>query len=139
MVVVRTATPTPDVEISLLYLLGQMEPDIRLVTEMPTGNLTKITARIRRISGTMGTHIWMDHPIVDIDIWGQVNQGFKMADVSVVARNIQADMQSLNSAIALNGVIQHVTVISGPKFVSEVNANLLRSNSSYLVRIHPLM
>ena len=138
MTIIRTATPTPDVEISLLYVLGQMEPDLRFVTEMPTGDLAKITARIRRISGTMGTHIWMDHPVVDIDLWGQTNKGIKMADVSAAARNIQADMQSLNSAITLNGVIQHVTVISGPKFVSEVNANLLRNNASYLVRIHPL-
>jgi hypothetical protein len=127
----------PDVEVALLYALGQMEPNIRFATVMPTGDLTKITARIRRISGTMGTHIWMDHPIVDIDVWGQTNQGIKMADVSAAARNIQADMQSLNSAIVLNGVIQHITVISGPKFVTEANPGLVRNNASYLVRIHP--
>jgi hypothetical protein len=125
------------VEVSLLYVLAQMEPNVRFVTIMPTGDLAKITARIRRISGTMGRHIWVDHPIVDIDVWGQENQGIKMADVSAAARNIQADMQSLNSAIVLNGVIQHVTVISGPKFVSEVNPGLMRNNASYLVRIHP--
>jgi hypothetical protein len=79
----------------------------------------------------------MDHPVVDIDLWGQVNQGIKMADVSAAARNVQADMQSLNSAIVLNGVIQHITVISGPKFVSEVNPGLFRNNATYLVRIHP--
>jgi hypothetical protein len=127
----------PDVEIALLYALGQMEPNIRFVTEMPTGDLARITCRIRRISGTMGVHIWMDHPVVDIDLWGQVNQGIKMADVSAAARNVQADMQSLNSAIVLNGVIQHITVISGPKFVSEVNPGLFRNNATYLVRIHP--
>jgi hypothetical protein len=137
MTFTQTATPTPDVEISLLYALGQMEPNVRFVTEMPTGDLTKITARIRRISGTMGRHIWVDHPVVDIDVWGQTNKGIKMADVSAAARSIQADMQSLNSARTLNGVIQHITIISGPKFVSEVNANLVRNNASYLVRIHP--
>jgi hypothetical protein len=127
----------PDVEIALLYALGQMEPNVRFVTSMPTGDLTHVTARIRRVSGTMGTRIWVDHPVVDIDVWGQINQGIKMADVSAGARNIQADMQSLNSAIVLNGVIQHVSVISGPKFVSEANPGLVRNNASYLVRIHP--
>jgi hypothetical protein len=137
MAFAQIVTPTPDVEISLLYALGQMEPSVRFVTVMPSGDLTSITARIRRIGGTMGSHVWVDHPVVDIDVWGQTNKGFKTADVSAAARSIQADMQSLNSAIVLNGVIQHITIISGPKFVSEVNANLVRNNASYLVRIHP--
>ena len=133
----QTVTMMPDVEIALLYILGQMEPNIRFSTIMPTGDLAKITARIRRISGTMGRHIWVDHAIVDIDLWGQKDQGITMSNVSAAARSVQADMQSMNSAQALNGVIQHVTVISGPKFVSEVNTNLMRNNASYLVRIHP--
>jgi hypothetical protein len=133
----QVVTPMPDAEIAILYALGQMEPNIRFTTIMPTGDLTKITARIRRIGGTMGRHIWVDHPVIDIDIWGQTNQGFTMAEVSTAARSVQADMQSLNSAKVLNGVIQHVTIISGPKIVSEVNKNLVRNNATYLVRIHP--
>lgn len=132
----QTVTPMPDVELALLYALGQMEPDLRFVTVMPTGDFKKITARIRRISGTMGRHIWVDHPIVDIDIWGD-ERYTTMGNVSTAARSIQADMQSMNSAKVLNGVIQHISIISGPKFVSEVNANLFRNNASYLVRIHP--
>jgi hypothetical protein len=46
-------------------------------------------------------------------------------------------MQSLMSAQVMNGVIQHVTVISGPKNVPEVNTRLVRNNATYLVRIHP--
>jgi hypothetical protein len=137
MTFTRVVTPMPDAEIALLYALGQMEPNVRFVTIMPTGDLSKITARIRRVGGTLGRHIWVDHPIVDIDIWGQTNKGMTSGDVSTAARSIQADMQSLNSAKVLNGVIQHVTVISGPKMVSEVNTNLVRNNASYLVRIHP--
>jgi len=137
MVLTRTVTPMPDAEMAILYALGQMEPNIRFVTIMPTGDLTKITARIRRIGGTMGRHVWVDHPIIDIDIWGQTNQGFKMSDVSAAALNIQADMQSLNSAQVLNGVIQHITIVSGPKIISEVNSNLVRNSATYLVRIHP--
>ena len=96
-----------------------------------------MTARIRRVSGTVGVHMWVDHPVVDIDIWGQIDQGYGTNEVSLAARNIQADMQSLMSAILPNGVIQHVTVISGPKNVAEVNTKLVRNNASYLVRIHP--
>jgi|SRR5580765_2919349 len=137
MPITRTVTPLPDVEAALLFALIPMEPNVRFVTVMPAGDLPKITARIRRVSGTVGRHIWVDHPVVDIDLWGQDNKGYGYTEVSQAARNIQADMQSLNSAIVMNGVIQHVTVISGPKFVPEVNVNLVRSNSSYLVRIHP--
>ena len=133
----RILTPLPDVEIALLYLLGQMEPGLRFVTVMPAGDLTEITARIRRVSGTVGRHIWIDHPIVDIDIWGQTDQIDNVSDVSVAARNIQADMMSMMSAKALNGVIQHVTVVSGPKNIPEVNPKLVRFNAAYLVRIHP--
>jgi hypothetical protein len=137
MTLAQVVTPMPDAEIAILYALGQMEPNIRFVTIMPTGDLAKITARIRRIGGTMGRHIWVDHPVIDIDIWGQTNKGFTMADVSTAARSVQADMQSLNSAQVLNGVIQHVTIISGPKIIAEENKNLVRNSATYLVRIHP--
>lgn len=137
MPITRMLTPLPDVEAALLFALVPMEPSIRFVTVMPTGDLPKITARIRRVSGTVGRHIWIDHPVVDIDLWGQENKGYGYTEVSQAARNIQADMQSLMSAIVMNGVIQHVSVISGPKFVPEVNTGLVRNNASYLVRIHP--
>lgn len=137
MPITRQVTPLPDVEAALLFALVPMEPSIRFVTVMPAGDLPKMTARIRRVSGTVGVHMWIDHPVVDIDIWGQIDQGYGYTEVSQAARNIQADMQSLMSAQVLNGVIQHVTVVSGPKFVPEVNTNLVRSNASYLVRIHP--
>lgn len=130
-------TPLPDVEAALLFALVPMEPNIRFVTVMPSGDLPRITARIRRVSGTVGRHIWLDHPVVDIDIWGQTDKGYGYNQVSQAARNVQADMQSLMSAKVQNGVIQHITVISGPKFVPEVNSKLVRSNASYLVRIHP--
>ena len=113
-----------------------MQPDIRFVTVMPTGDLPRVTARIRRVSGTVGRHVWVDHPIVDIDVWGQLGIVTE-SSTYLAARNIEADMMSLMSAIVLNGVIQHVTVISGPKHVAEVNTKLVRYNAAYLVRIHP--
>lgn len=130
-------TPLPDVEAALLFALVPREPDIRFVTVMPAGDLAMITARIRRVSGTVGRHIWVDHPIVDIDVWGQLDQDVTAMDVSIASRNIQADMMSLMSAQVTNGVIQHVNVISGPKAIQEANQKLVRYNASYLVRIHP--
>ena len=129
--------PMPDVELSLLYILAQLEPDIRFVTVMPAGDLSKITARIRRVSGTVGRHIHVDHPIVDIDVWGQTDQGSSQKDVSDAALRIQAGMQSMMSAKVMNGVIQHVNVVSGPKNIPEANSKLVRYNAAYLVRIHP--
>lgn len=132
----QVITTLPDVESALLFALAPMEPDIRFVTTMPAGDLPAITARIRRVSGTVGVHIWVDHPVVDIDVWGQSGVA-SAADVSLASRNIQSDMMSLMSARVMNGVIQHVTVVSGPKQIAEVNQKLVRYNASYLVRIHP--
>ena len=127
----------PDVEVALMFALVPLEPDIRFVTVMPAGDLPMITARVRRVSGTVGRHIHVDHPIVDIDVWGQTDKGVSQMDVSAASRSIQADMQSLMSAKVMNGVIQHVTVVSGPKNIPEANSKLVRYNASYLVRIHP--
>lgn len=129
--------PMPDVEVALMFALVPLEPDIRFVTVMPAGDLPMITARVRRVSGTVGRHIHVDHPIVDIDVWGQTDKGVSQMDVSTASRSIQADMQSLMSAKVMNGVIQHVTVVSGPKNIPEANSKLVRYNASYLVRIHP--
>lgn len=129
--------PMPDVELALMFALVPLEPDIRFVTVMPAGDLPQITARVRRVSGTVGRHIHVDHPIVDIDVWGQTDKGSTQKNVSDAALRIQADMQSLMSAKILNGVIQHVTVVSGPKNIPEANPRLVRYNAAYLVRIHP--
>lgn len=129
--------PMPDVELALMLALVPLEPDIRFVTVMPAGDLPQITARVRRVSGTVGRHIHVDHPIVDIDVWGQTDKGSSQKDVSDAALRIQADMQSLMSAKVMNGVIQHVTVVSGPKNIPEANSRLVRYNAAYLVRIHP--
>jgi hypothetical protein len=126
--------PLPDVEAALLFALVPLEPDIRFVTVMPAGDLNQLTARIKRVSGTVGHNIWVDRPIVDIDIWGQ---NVPAMTVSQAARAIQADMMSLMSAQVMNGVIQRVTVMSGPKQIPEVNPKLVRYNASYEVFIHP--
>jgi hypothetical protein len=126
-------TPFPDVEVALMFALVPMEPTIRFVTSMPAGDLKTITARLKRISGA-NRDIWVDRPIVDIDVWG-----FSSApmDASVAARNIQADMLSLMGKQLQTGVIQHVITSSGPRQLPEVNTDLVRYNASYEVSIHP--
>jgi hypothetical protein len=126
-------TPFPDVEVALMFALVPMEPDIRFVTTMPAGDLKVITARIARTSGA-NRNIWIDKPIVDIDVWG-----FKTApmDVSAAARDIQADLLSLMGIQVQTGVIQHVLTSIGPRPIPEVNPDLVRYNATYEVNIHP--
>jgi hypothetical protein len=121
----------PDVELELLYLLNPMEPTIRFVTVMPA-QVTMMTARIHRISGA-NRNIYVDRPIVDIDVYGLKTS---VASVSQAARAIQADILSLMNATSLNGVIQHVTTVAGPRQLPEANQDLVRYNASYEVSIH---
>jgi hypothetical protein len=108
-----------------------MEPDVRFVTSMPAGPLKMITARISRTGGT-DSH-FIDRPTVDIDVWG-----FKSApmDVSIAARDIQADAMSLMGIQVQTGVIQHVITTIGPRPIPEVNPDLVRYNATYEVYIH---
>jgi hypothetical protein len=138
MVMVQVA-PMPDVEMALLYALVPMEPDVRFVTIMPA-DIAGITARIKRVSGGGSRgHApwWMDQPVVDVDVWGPFAAPSGTSNVSQAARNIQADIVSLMGIPVLNGVIQQVTTVSGPRQLPEVNKTLVRYNASYEIRIHP--
>lgn len=115
----------------MFYLMPQFS-SIRFVTSMPT-EITQMTAKIQRTSGA-NRHIWIDEPIVEIDVWGDSSN--TMA-VSIAAREIQAAMLSLAGHVVQNGVIQHVETIAGPRRLAEVNPDISRYNSTYLVRLHP--
>jgi hypothetical protein len=116
----------------MFFLMPQF-PDIRFTTVLPSGNLNKLTSRITRTGG-LNRHIWVDIPIVEIDVWGFSN---KSMDVSIAAREIQASLLGLAGLQVTNGVIQHVITINGPRRLAEVNPALARYNSSYEVRLHP--
>jgi len=122
----------PDVESALLYALVPLEPDIRFVTYAPAGDLQMITARIHRISGA-NHDIYIDRPIVDIDVFG-----FKtdIGGASDAARRIQADMLSLMGARLVNGVVQFVSTVNGPRSLPEPNQDIVRYTASYEVKIH---
>jgi hypothetical protein len=116
----------------MFYLMPQF-PSIRFTTILPTGPFKQITARITRTGGT-NRRIWVDIPIVEIDVWGFSN---KSMDASIAAREIQASLLGLAGLQVTNGVIQHVITINGPRRLAEVNPALARYNASYEVRLHP--
>jgi hypothetical protein len=122
----------PDIESTLMLALVPLHPDIRFVTVLPTGDIEQITSRINRISGA-NRDIWVDQPIVDIDVWGF---SANTMDVSIAAREIQESLLGFAGLKVLNGVIQHVATISGPRRLPEVNPALSRYNASYEVRVH---
>ena len=122
----------PDAESALLFALVPVFPDVRFLTYMPAGELVKTTARIHRISGA-NRDIYIDRPIVDIDVFGlRVDIG----NVSTIAREIQACLLSLPGATIMNGVIQYISTVNGPRSLPEVNQDLVRYSATYEVKLH---
>jgi hypothetical protein len=122
----------PDAESMVLYALVPLNPDVRFVTVMPSGQLTQTTARVRRVSGA-SRDIQIDRPIVDIDVFGLKSE---VGNVSASARQIQSDLLSLMGATVANGVIQHVNTIVGPRQIPEANVDLVRYAATYELQVH---
>jgi hypothetical protein len=122
----------PDPETMLMYVLVPLNPNIRFSTILPSGDPAKITARIRRTSGT-NANIGIDRPVIDIDVFGPKSQ---TGNVSVAARTIQSQMLSLMSANTPQGVIQHVTTVAAPRQLPEANPNFVRYSASYEMKTH---
>jgi hypothetical protein len=129
------STPTmfPDVESALMFALLPQFPDYRFCTILPAGDPTQIISRLTRVSGG-NRNIWVDEPTVEIDTWGFRTN---IMDVSIAAREIQAFLLGLFGVQVMNGVIQHVATVNGPRPIPEVNQRLYRYNASYQVRLHP--
>jgi|SRR5215469_9246211 len=123
----------PDPELMLITLLVPQNPSIRFVTVIPAGDSAGIIARIRRVGGG-NRHIGLDRPVIDIDVFGPKVQ---VDNVSDAARNIQSQMLAMMSATTSKGVIQHVSTVTGPRQLPEVNPNYVRYNASYELQIHP--
>jgi hypothetical protein len=128
----------PDIEVMLLYVLVPLNPAMRISTSLPAGDLSKTTVRIKRSSGS-NRNIGIDRAVVDVDVWGLKSQ---TGNVSVAARTIQSQMLSLMSAIVKDaggnqvGVIQHVTTVTGPRQLPEVNQSYVRFSASYELQTH---
>jgi hypothetical protein len=122
----------PDAEMALLFFLGPLFPGVRFTTSVPAGDLTQITARIHRTSGA-NRDIYQDRPIIDIDVFGPATQH---GQTSQAARDIQAEILSIASAIVTNGVMGRATSIVGPRQLPEVNVNVVRYSATYEIQIH---
>jgi hypothetical protein len=121
--------PFPSVEVMLVAMMAPLFPDYRFVVTLPK-DVVKPTCRFTRTSGA-ARDIRVDRPIVDADVYA--------SDKNVsdqVAREVQAALLSLRGAMTLNGVVQAVNVIVGPRWLPDPNPNLERSSASYEVRVH---
>jgi hypothetical protein len=122
----------PDAESALLYFLVPAFPDVRFVTHMPAGDLEIITARIHRISGA-NRDIYLDRPIIDIDVFGPSSQ---KGNTSQAAREIQNEITLAAGNVVTNGVIQHASTIVGPREVFEENPEVVRYAATYEILLH---
>lgn len=122
----------PDAESALLYALVPLEPSIRFVTVLPAGDSSMTICRVHRISGA-NRDIYIDRPIVDVDLFGPRTEA---GIISAAARRIQAHIMGFMSQKVTNGVIQHTSVISGPRPVPEVNPAYVRYSATYEIQIH---
>ena len=122
----------PDIELLLISALVPLNPAVRFVTVLPA-DIPGTIARIHRISGA-AQHIGGDQPIVDVDVFG-----FKSStdSVSLSARTIQAQVLSFAGTAYPKGVIQHASVIAGPRQLPEANPALVRFSATYEIRVHP--
>jgi hypothetical protein len=122
----------PDPEVMLMYVLPPLNSGWRFGTSLPAGDPNMITIRIRRTGGA-NPNIAIDRPVIDIDVFGLKSQ---TGNVSVAARTIQAQMLSLMSVMTPEGVIQHVTTVTGPRQLPEVNPKFVRYSATYEMRVH---
>lgn len=121
----------PDAEVSLLAVLVPAWPSYRFVTSMPDP-VVSTTIRIHRISGA-ARNKFVDRPIIDIDVFATSD-----AIASQAAREVQSTLLSLAGTTVMNGVIQSVSVINGPRWLPEDNPNLVRYGATNEVLIHAL-
>jgi hypothetical protein len=121
----------PDAELALLAVLAPAFPSGRVVTKTPA-TIAGTVIRVHRISGA-ARNIRVDRPIVDVDVFAADD-----ATASSTARNAQSVLLSLAGTTVLNGVIQRVSVVNGPRWLPEDNPNLTRYGATYEVMIHAL-
>jgi hypothetical protein len=120
----------PDVAVELIYLLASKFPGQRMVTRLPADMQAKTVIRIHRISGA-NRNIAIDRPVIDGDVFSPTGED----DASSVGRQLQAALLSLQGAESLNGVIQRVVTINGPRWLPEANQRLVRYGATYEVFI----
>lgn len=118
----------PDVALELVAYLAPKFNTNRFCTSFPN-NISVPTARIHRVSGA-NRDMLVDRPIVDVDVLAD-DEG----DASTFSRAIQAALLVMGSTSTMNGVIQRVASINGPRWLPESNQELVRYGATYEIFI----
>lgn len=116
----------PDVEhLIVVFLTDAERVPPRVLTKLPLP-LVPPVVRVTRTSGA-NRSIYVDRPIVDIDVFGD-----DYADASNLARVIQNLLLfTLRATTTPDGTVQDVTTVIGPRWMPDVNPNLVRYGASY--------
>lgn len=120
----------PDVEHLIVTFLDEaVSVTSRVLTKLPLPIVTPVV-RVTRTSGA-NRSIYVDRPIVDIDVFGD-----NYEDASELARVIQNLLLfTLRATTTPDGTVQDVTTVIGPRWMPDVNPNLVRYGASYEVRV----
>src|SRR5712692_9587572 len=124
-------TRFPSIEVALVTeLTTEFGSGYRFCSIFPenVGNLIdagKLVTRIKRISGA-ARDIAIDHPIIDVDT---ASGDYGTSDLA--ARDIQAALLSLRGKKLYIGVVQHVAVIAGPRWLVDPAPQFFRFSGSY--------
>jgi hypothetical protein len=121
----------PDIELLVItWLSDQEQVTGRVVHDLPA-TITGTVIRALRISGANRSLI-VDRPIVDIDVFSD-----DLADAVASARLVQNLLLfSLRATQTPQGYVQNVTTVIGPRWMPEVNQDLVRYGASYEIHAH---
>lgn len=120
----------PDVEHLIVTFLTDAERvPPRVLTKLPLP-IAPPVVRVTRTSGA-NRSIYIDRPIVDVDVFHD-----NYEDASNLARVIQnLLLWTLRATTTPDGTVQDVTTVIGPRWMPDVNPNLVRYGASYEVRV----
>ena len=81
--------------------------------------------RISRISGAPG-NIATDRPLVDIDVWtGSYDESKLVSGIICTA------CRGIRNLTTAEGIVQQVKVLNAPRFIPELNQELVRYGGTY--------
>jgi len=86
--------------------------------------------RVSRISGAPRT-IVTDRPLVDIDVWTSTYDDSKR-----VSGIICTACRGIRNLVRPEGIVQQVSVLNAPRFIPELNQELIRYGGTYEFYTH---
>jgi len=99
--------------------------------------IVQTAIRVQRLTGAPD-NIWIDKPLVEVDVVTTKlvsgTAGYGLADV--LSRDIQANLFNLRSLPLLEGVIQAVRTITGPRRIPDISVDTYRFAATYELSVH---